>query len=141
MARSRNESLRASSAISLAASAASLAIISSSASALSTPISQSVSVVQLEKRGPPSSRDRSEEHTSELQSPCNLVCRLLLEKKKYNRIFRISQSFIPSVNSLLLGSLLYRYLLMPDFRPLIGFITLTVLVAVGITLLVGLIEY
>src|SRR2546426_7987900 len=29
---------------------------------------------------------RSEEHTSELQSPCNLVCRLLLEKKKkYNR--------------------------------------------------------
>src|SRR2546426_12261189 len=28
-------------------------------------------------RGP-----RSEEHTSELQSPCNLVCRLLLEKKK-----------------------------------------------------------
>src|SRR5256885_10495236 len=30
---------------------------------------------------------RSEEHTSELQSPCNLVCRLLLEKKK-NRISR-----------------------------------------------------
>src|SRR5256885_10001158 len=28
------------------------------------------------------SKDRSEEHTSELQSPCNLVCRLLLEKKK-----------------------------------------------------------
>src|SRR5256885_4093681 len=28
------------------------------------------------------SRHRSEEHTSELQSPCNLVCRLLLEKKK-----------------------------------------------------------
>src|SRR5688500_20043784 len=31
-------------------------------------------------RGP---QDRSEEHTSELQSPCNLVCRLLLEKKNY----------------------------------------------------------
>src|SRR5256885_5483064 len=31
---------------------------------------------------PKSSRRRSEEHTSELQSPCNLVCRLLLEKKK-----------------------------------------------------------
>src|SRR2546426_5544954 len=30
----------------------------------------------------PSVRRRSEEHTSELQSPCNLVCRLLLEKKK-----------------------------------------------------------
>src|SRR5256885_2766185 len=28
------------------------------------------------------SNGRSEEHTSELQSPCNLVCRLLLEKKK-----------------------------------------------------------
>src|SRR5256885_9184645 len=28
--------------------------------------------------------ERSEEHTSELQSPCNLVCRLLLEKKKNN---------------------------------------------------------
>src|SRR2546426_6329463 len=32
-------------------------------------------LVRLEPR-------RSEEHTSELQSPCNLVCRLLLEKKK-----------------------------------------------------------
>src|SRR5256885_2932900 len=29
--------------------------------------------------------ERSEEHTSELQSPCNLVCRLLLEKKKRHR--------------------------------------------------------
>src|SRR2546426_4905514 len=34
-------------------------------------------------RGPaPLQAARSEEHTSELQSPCNLVCRLLLEKKK-----------------------------------------------------------
>src|SRR2546426_7339305 len=32
-----------------------------------------------------SKADRSEEHTSELQSPCNLVCRLLLEKKKKNQ--------------------------------------------------------
>src|SRR5205807_6664918 len=30
---------------------------------------------------------RSEEHTSELQSPCNLVCRLLLEKKKRRQFF------------------------------------------------------
>src|SRR3989454_1338178 len=30
--------------------------------------------------------ERSEEHTSELQSPCNLVCRLLLEKKKKKSI-------------------------------------------------------
>src|SRR5205807_10319555 len=40
------------------------------------------------KRTPAASRNqggrsRSEEHTSELQSPCNLVCRLLLEKKKF----------------------------------------------------------
>src|SRR5256885_9496386 len=35
--------------------------------------------------GPPAAR-RSEEHTSELQSPCNLVCRLLLEKKKKNNV-------------------------------------------------------
>src|SRR2546426_7115618 len=42
---------------------------------------------------------RSEEHTSELQSPCNLVCRLLLEKKKkkknkrkngYNTKYKVS---------------------------------------------------
>src|SRR5256885_11224941 len=31
---------------------------------------------------PQLARSRSEEHTSELQSPCNLVCRLLLQKKK-----------------------------------------------------------
>src|SRR2546426_12307017 len=36
-------------------------------------------LVSLELRQP---LLRSEEHTSELQSPCNLVCRLLLEKKK-----------------------------------------------------------
>src|SRR3989454_7759301 len=34
--------------------------------------------------------DRSEEHTSELQSPCNLVCRLLLEKKK-NKIIETAE--------------------------------------------------
>src|SRR2546426_5338641 len=33
-------------------------------------------------RHAPGNISRSEEHTSELQSPCNLVCRLLLEKKK-----------------------------------------------------------
>src|SRR5688500_14731153 len=36
--------------------------------------------IRLVPSGPP----RSEEHTSELQSPCHLVCRLLLEKKKKN---------------------------------------------------------
>src|SRR5256885_9380479 len=38
-------------------------------------------VVNIRLRNVP----RSEEHTSELQSPCNLVCRLLLEKKKPER--------------------------------------------------------
>src|SRR5256885_3773700 len=32
---------------------------------------------------------RSEEHTSELQSPCNIVCRLLLEKKKQNNYYEV----------------------------------------------------
>src|SRR5256885_2383070 len=40
---------------------------------------------QLVYRDSSGFRQRSEEHTSELQSPCNLVCRLLLEKKK-NRL-------------------------------------------------------
>src|SRR5256885_3468735 len=35
---------------------------------------------------------RSEEHTSELQSPCNLVCRLLLEKKKKTHTYRTHAS-------------------------------------------------
>src|SRR2546426_2018052 len=41
-------------------------------------------VVQI--GSPKSVAKRSEEHTSELQSPCNLVCRLLLEKKKRTEI-------------------------------------------------------
>src|SRR6516162_6238446 len=52
---------------------------------------------------------RSEEHTSELQSPCNLVCRLLLEKKKNRRRKRTTRfmnailafscdNFIPALN-------------------------------------------
>src|SRR5256885_2257353 len=49
-----------------------------------------LSVIEREMNGSPglvymesvAQADRSEEHTSELQSPCNLVCRLLLEKKK-----------------------------------------------------------
>src|SRR5256885_12682303 len=37
-------------------------------------------------------KERSEEHTSELQSPCNLVCRLLLEKKKQKCNYIYSQA-------------------------------------------------
>src|SRR2546426_5628106 len=36
---------------------------------------------------------RSEEHTSELQSPCNLVCRLLLEKKKKKEIIQDRRNY------------------------------------------------
>src|SRR5256885_11011152 len=36
---------------------------------------------------------RSEEHTSELQSPCNLVCRLLLEKKKTYNMDQLTSLF------------------------------------------------
>src|SRR5256885_10444511 len=41
-------------------------------------------------------QNRSEEHTSELQSPCNLVCRLLLEKKK--RISHLNYQLHSSVS-------------------------------------------
>src|SRR2546426_8511449 len=45
--------------------------------------------------------ERSEEHTSELQSPCNLVCRLLLEKKKKNiRRTRVETPESLSIDSL-----------------------------------------
>src|SRR5256885_8579693 len=42
-------------------------------------------VVVREMNSAPVLSPRSEEHTSELQSPCNLVCRLLLEKKKQDQ--------------------------------------------------------
>src|SRR5256885_11604121 len=56
-----------------------------------------------------SSSLRSEEHTSELQSPCNLVCRLLLEKKNKSaptgvlflkRYLRVSKPFFPVQSSI-----------------------------------------
>src|SRR5256885_11000354 len=43
---------------------------------------------------------RSEEHTSELQSPCNLVCRLLLEKKKIQNMHYYISNKVPSDLSL-----------------------------------------
>src|ERR1022692_2790225 len=42
---------------------------------------------------------RSEEHTSELQSPCNLVCRLLLEKKKKNNKHEIQRKQQKDINA------------------------------------------
>src|SRR5256885_6308361 len=49
---------------------------------LSTTNSQTNPIIKPPARGRRTRTERSEEHTSELQSPCNLVCRLLLEKKK-----------------------------------------------------------
>src|SRR2546426_7538451 len=48
-----------------------------------------------EGRLSPFANRRSEEHTSELQSPCNLVCRLLLEKKK-NHAMQRARYKVPS---------------------------------------------
>src|SRR5260370_26842493 len=42
--------------------------------------------------------DRSEEHTSELQSHLNIVCRLLLEKKQNNRLLHTSSSPVTAAN-------------------------------------------
>src|SRR5256885_10780015 len=53
--------------------------------ALETPPAQ-IALAEAQKRKADVKLERSEEHTSELQSPCNLVCRLLLEKKKKNAI-------------------------------------------------------
>src|SRR2546426_593122 len=54
---------------------------SGAASTVSTPPGRNSS--RCLSRSPRKQRTRSEEHTSELQSPCNLVCRLLLEKIFY----------------------------------------------------------
>src|SRR5256885_3272608 len=54
----------------------------------------------LARRARPVSRvGRSEEHTSELQSPCNLVCRLLLEKKKKITIYKRCRAIIVTLIS------------------------------------------
>src|SRR5438477_8792665 len=48
---------------------------------------------RLEQGSAGRARIRSEEHTSELQSHVNLVCRLLLEKKKYSTIMSLSTTW------------------------------------------------
>src|SRR3989454_159713 len=48
------------------------------------PVEKLVRAIRTVTTGEPFLGVRSEEHTSELQSPCNIVCRLLLEKKKKN---------------------------------------------------------
>src|SRR5256885_6439152 len=69
---------------------------------------------------------RSEEHTSELQSPCNLVCRLLLEKKKKPPLLiraRIGDFLLEGVLDQIRGDALLRYRLATikpkDLLPLV----------------------
>src|SRR3989441_1945362 len=57
----------------------------------------------------------------------------------YDRMFLVGQSFIPAMNALLLGSLLYQSRLVPRVLPLLGFIGATLLVAGDIAVLFGLI--
>src|SRR2546426_7517262 len=52
---------------------------------------QGTDAMEREKAFLFASQERSEEHTSELQSPCNLVCRLLLEKKKKQHTMRCDE--------------------------------------------------
>src|SRR2546427_10608881 len=56
----------------------------------------------------------------------------------YDRIFLLSQSFIPAVNALLIGSLLYQSRLVPRVLPLLGFTGATLLVAGDVAVLFGL---
>src|SRR5256885_2853958 len=68
--------------------------------------------------------ERSEEHTSELQSPCNLVCRLLLEKKKKKPAFiTASASAVPAMVALPQGRCYHfpravndEHYLLPEFH-------------------------
>ena len=57
----------------------------------------------------------------------------------YDRIFLLSQSFIPAVNGLLIGSLLYQSRLVPRVLPLLGFTGATLLVIGDVAVLFGLI--
>src|SRR5256885_2983934 len=70
--------------------------------------------IEAEPKTEKSRRSRSEEHTSELQSPCNLVCRLLLEKKKniYNEPSllwhpRHTREYLPEVSFVSCSLLLF----------------------------------
>lgn len=58
----------------------------------------------------------------------------------YDRLFLISQSFIPAVNGLLLGTLLYQTRLVPRILPIIGIIGAFTLVAGDVAVLYGLFD-
>lgn len=58
----------------------------------------------------------------------------------YDRLFLISQSFIPAVNALLLGTLLYQKRLVPRILPIIGIVGAFTLVAGDVAVLYGLFD-
>src|SRR5256885_7032854 len=69
---------------------------------------------------------RSEEHTSELQSPCNLVCRLLLEKKKIDLPKPVNQKDVTKIDtnsmaSIVLKSLYYTTIESPIYVTYLSF--------------------
>src|SRR5256885_7531498 len=53
-------------------------------------------ILAVQARSAEGGAERSEEHTSELQSPCNLVCRLLLEKKKKTNNIALNDAQTPT---------------------------------------------
>src|SRR5256885_142270 len=61
--------------------------------------------------------DRSEEHTSELQSPCNLVCRLLLEKKKKQLPHSVESTYITAFSSFTHFYLFFFFFFLMIRRP------------------------
>src|SRR5256885_12852905 len=71
-------------------------------------------------------RGRSEEHTSELQSPCNLVCRLLLEKKNVYGVM-LAQLAVTKLLLVICNGGTYRFL-KPEMAGLLTPITLAPLV-------------
>jgi hypothetical protein len=58
----------------------------------------------------------------------------------YDRLFLISQSFIPAVNALLLGTLLYQTRLVPRILPIIGIIGAFTLAAGDVAVLYGVFD-
>src|SRR5256885_13230168 len=71
---------------------------------------------------------RSEEHTSELQSPCNLVCRLLLEKKK-ELLKGFGDFGCVHSGGFVTRQIDFGILLLPPFKPDGHIATLSVLLA------------
>src|SRR5437879_10292854 len=66
---------------------------------IAEPFPQSAKQVASELVVLPEHGDRSEEHTSELQSPMYLVCRLLLEKKNKQTTVRLRQTTITDIDN------------------------------------------